>query len=67
MVDKEAEGQETVQEAPDRSRVYRVDVWYASGRGRMRRAYWSEEVAETSAACFREEGYDATVTMMRLK
>ena len=50
-----------------RDRVFRVDVWYASGRGAFRKAYWTEEAAESAAGVFREEGYDATVTMMRLK
>ena len=61
--------EEVKQEEPkvDKSRVFRVDVWYASGRGAFRKAYWTEERAEEAAACFREEGYDATVTMMRLK
>jgi hypothetical protein len=51
----------------DKSKVFRVDVWYASGKGAFRKAYWTEERAEAAAACFREEGYDAAVTMMRLK
>jgi hypothetical protein len=50
-----------------RDRVFRVDVWYASGRGAFRKAYWTEEKAEEAAACFREEGYDAAVTMMRIR
>jgi len=47
-------------------RVFRVDVWYASGKGRFRKAYWTSEEAESAAACFREEGYIAEVTMMEI-
>jgi len=60
------ERQEVKQEEPkvvDKSRVFRVDVWYASGKGAFRKAYWTEEAAESAAGCFREEGYDAAVTM----
>ena len=48
-------------------RVFRVDVWYASGKGAFRKAYWTSERAEEAAACFREEGYEAVVTMMERK
>jgi hypothetical protein len=50
----------------ERKRVFRVDVWYASGKGAFRKAYWTSEEAESAAACFREEGYDAVVTMMEI-
>lgn len=44
---------------------FRVDVWYASGKGAFRRYYPTSEAAETAAACFREEGYIAEVTDIR--
>jgi len=49
------------------NRIFRVDVWYASGKGAFRKAYWTSERAEEAAKCFREEGYTAEVTMMERK
>jgi len=49
------------------TRIFRVDVWYASGKGAFRKGYWTSEAAESAAAAFREEGYVAEVTMMEAR
>lgn len=46
-------------------RNFRVDVWYASGKGAFRRYYETSEQAESAAGCFREEGYIAEVSDVR--
>ena len=40
---------------------FRVNVWYASGKGAWAKRYKTSEAAEAAAGCFREEGYLAVV------
>lgn len=44
--------------------IFRVDVWYASGKGAFAFLYKTSKRAEDAAACFREEGYIARVRII---